>query len=91
MGLHNFRGLGGEKSLVYRDLQMGRSTVKKLSPYFALLFKNMFCLFGFWFALTPPPPPPPPTRAARSRFKRSIKKKRYQQDEVLLKQHSTGG
>ena len=87
MGLHNFRGLGGEKSLVYRDLQMGRSTVKKLSPYFALLFNNNFAVEGRGM----PFPPPPPTRAARSRFKRAIKKNRYQQDEVLLKQHSTGG
>ena len=46
MGLHNFRGLGGEKSLVYRDLQMGRSTVKKLSPYFAQLFNNQFAVKG---------------------------------------------
>ena len=49
MGLHNFRGLGGEKSLVYRDLQMGRSTVKKLSPYFALLFNNQFAVEGRGF------------------------------------------
>ena len=46
MGLHNFRGLEGEKSLLYRDLQMGRSTVKKLSPYFALLFNNQFAVEG---------------------------------------------
>ena len=46
MGLHNFRDLGGEKSLVYRNLQMGRSTVKKLSPYFALLFNNQFAVEG---------------------------------------------
>ena len=69
MGLHNFRGLGGEKSLVYRDLQMGRSTVKKLSPYFALLFNNQFAVEGRGMPFPPPP----------------------QQDEVLLKQHSTGG
>ena len=69
MGLHNFRGLGGEKSLVYRDLQMGRSTVKKLPPYFALLFNNQFAVEGRGM------PSPPPS----------------QQDEVLLKQHSTGG
>ena len=54
MGLHNFRGLGGEKSLVYRDLQMGRSTVKKLSPYFALLFNNNFAVEGRGMPFPPP-------------------------------------
>ena len=54
MGLHNFRGLGGEKSLVYRDLQMGRSTVKKLSPYFALLFNNQFAVEGRGMPFSPP-------------------------------------
>ena len=44
MGSHIFRDFGGEKSLVYRDLKMGRFTVKKLSLYFALLFNNRFAL-----------------------------------------------
>ena len=80
MGSHIFRDFGCEESLVYRDLKMGRFTVKKLSPYFALLFNNRF-------ALEVCPSPPPPTRAARSRFKRSIK----EADDVLLKQRSTDG
>ena len=42
MESHIFRDFGGEKSLVYRDLKMGRFTVKKLSLYFALLFNNRF-------------------------------------------------
>ena len=80
MESHIFRDFGGEKSLVYRDLKMGRFTVKKLSPYFALLFNNRFALE---VCLSPLPP----TRAARSRFKRSIK----ETDDVLLKQRSIGG
>ena len=80
MGSHIFRDFGGEKSLVYRDLKMGRFTVKKLSLYFALLFNNRF-------ALEVCPSPPSPTRAARSRFKRSIK----ETDDVLLKQLSADG
>ena len=28
MGSHIFRDFGGEKSLIYRDLKMGRFTVK---------------------------------------------------------------
>ena len=71
MGLHNFRGLGGEKSLVYRDLQMGRSTVKKLSPYFALLFNNNFAVEGRGM----PFPPPPRLRGLRGHASREQLKK----------------
>ena len=80
MRSHVFRDFRGEKSLVYRDLKMGRFKVIKLSLYFALLFNN-------WFALKVYPSPPPPTRAARSRFERSIK----ETDDVLLRQRSTDG